>query len=200
MVALTAGCARRFCADAARADVLIAVLLGLALAGGTVWPGTFARAFLPYKAHFFALGVASAGLMRGNGTAPVRYGLVLAMTLALCRTADNPGKLLPPLVWTACLAVQHRPDWLPSLSALLGSARARFLGASSYCIYLTNAPVQKLCAFLLASVAGNDAVLFTAIWLPAAIGLPVLLSVWLHTRLELPAQNAGRRIAQRLAR
>jgi peptidoglycan/LPS O-acetylase OafA/YrhL len=155
----------------------------------------FSRAFLPNKAQYFALGIASAGVVRGNTTP--RYAVVLAATLAACALQDRGGKLLPPLVWTVCLAAQLRPD-LAGLHWLARTLRSRImlrLGALSYCIYLTNEPVHKLLGLSLAAVAGGNGVLFTVFWLPCAICLPLLLSAWLHEWVEIPALRWGRAYA-----
>ncbi len=172
--------------------VLIVILFGLTAGGAFLAPTAFSRAFLPYHAHFFALGVASAGVVAGTPGARLRYGLVLALTVAVCGLAGTPGKLLPPLIWTACLVMQMCPDIL----RFPGGRIARFLGRISYCLYLTNEPVQKVLAGLLGLIADGDPLLFTLLWAPAAIGLPVLVSVLLHHGLELPAQVRGRSVAR----
>jgi hypothetical protein len=38
-------------------------------------------------------------------------------------------------------------------------------------------------------------VLFTALWLPGAVVLPIVASWWLHERIEVPAQRYGRGVA-----
>ena len=81
---------------------------GMASVGAGVW--RFSRAFLPNKAHFFALGVASLPVVRSEAGAVQRYGAVLAASLSLCATQGSLGQMLPPLAWTLCLAVQMRPD------------------------------------------------------------------------------------------
>ncbi|HUB46881.1 MAG TPA: acyltransferase [Acetobacteraceae bacterium] len=172
---------------------------------GLMWqqaapPGLlFSRAFLPHKAQFFALGMASAGLLRGETMR--RYAIVLLLTLAICAAEQRVEKLLPPLLWTLCLAAQLRPDLavLRPLALLLRARWLLWLGALSYCIYLTNEPVQKLLGLLLAAGVGGNGVLFTAIWLPGAVLLPVLLSIVLHRWVETPALRRGRRYARDLA-
>ena len=177
------------------------VFLGLAVLG-LLWQATapsgwaFSRAFLPNKAQFFALGIASAGLVRGG--ALWRYGAVLAATLAICALGGRTDKLLPALVWTLCLAAQLRPD-IAGLRALAGALRSRvllWLGALSYCIYLTNEPVHKVLGVGLAALAGGNGVLFTVLWLPGAILLPLLLSAGLHAWIEVPALRWGREYAR----
>ena len=183
----------------------------------------FSRAFLPNKAQYFALGIASAVVVRGRADAPTAGpGLAVAATgrvMRLCRQAVSArfyllvlfacmavsgvqggvDKLLPPLVWTGCLAAQLRPDIaaLRPLAAVLGSRPLVWLGAVSYCIYLLNEPVQKVVGVLLALATAGNAALFTTFWLPAALLLPVLAAWWLHERIEAPALRWGRALARR---
>jgi peptidoglycan/LPS O-acetylase OafA/YrhL len=177
--------------------------LCLAVAG-LLWQATapsdwqFSRAFLPNKAQYFALGIASAGVVRGGVT--WRYGAVLAVTLAICAARGQADKLLPPLVWTLCLAAQLRPEWA-ALRPLALALRSRFLlwlGALSYCIYLVNEPVHKLLGVGLAAIAGGNGTVFTMLWLPSAVLLPVLLSAGLHAWVEVPALRWGRRYARKV--
>jgi peptidoglycan/LPS O-acetylase OafA/YrhL len=178
---------------------LVGVLLGLAAAGVAwrlaapeIWQ--FSRAFMPNKAHFFALGVASVAMVKAEPGALRHYGLALAVTLAICATQAPLGRLLPPLAWTLCLAAQMRPD-MPGLrqaSGLLRSRNARYLGAISYCVYLVNEPLLKLASGVLSRVADGNAVAFTFMWVPVAILLPIGVSGWLHRHLEVPAIRWGR--------
>ena len=180
---------------------LAAAFLVVATAG-LLWqaaaaPGwAFSRAFLPNKAQFFALGIASAGLARGDTVR--RYAFVLLATLAVCAVEGRADKLLPPLAWTLCLAAQLRPDvaLLRPLARVLRSRPLLWLGALSYCIYLANEPVHKLLGLLLAGAAGGNGAVFTALWLPGAVVLPVVLSVGLHRWIETPALRWGRRYAR----
>jgi len=159
----------------------------------------FSRAFLPNKAQFFALGIASAGLLRGETVR--RYAAVLVLTLVFCAAELRWEKLLPPLVWTVCLAAQLRPDLgvLRPLALLLRSRLLLWLGALSYCIYLTNEPVEKVLGLALAACVGGNGAAFSAIWLPGAVVLPVLVSVGLHRWVETPALHRGRRYARQIA-
>ena len=102
--------------------------------------GRSAALSLPNKAQFFALGIASAGLARGDTVR--RYAFVLLATLAVCAVEGRADKLLPPLAWTLCLAAQLRPDvaLLRPLARVLRSRPLLWLGALSYCIYLANEP------------------------------------------------------------
>jgi peptidoglycan/LPS O-acetylase OafA/YrhL len=180
------------------------ILMGLAVAGAA-WrlmapdPWQFSRAFLPNKGHFFALGVASVGVVRLQEAAWRRYWLVFAATLALCATQGALGRVMPPLAWTGLLAIQAAPanGALHAAGALLRSAAARYLGAISYCLYLVNEPVHKIVAPVLARLAGGDGRLFTAMWLPASVGLPIAAAIGLHVWLEAPALRWGRAVAHR---
>ena len=66
-----------------------------------------------------------------------------------------------------------------------------------YGIYLANEPVQKLLGVGIAIAVRGDGRLFTALWLPAAIALPVLAAWALHRWIEVPALRHGRTIARR---
>ena len=183
---------------------MVAVLLGLG-ALGLVWDVTgpdawrFSRAFLPNKAAYFALGVASTALVTSGAGAMPRYGGVLAITLGLCAARGGLDKLIPPLAWTLCLAAQMRPD-VPGLAVLSRLLRVRamtWLGAVSYALYLANEPVQRLLGAGLAWAAAGNGTLFTVFWLPGAILLPLAVAAWLHRVLEVPAQQWGRARAMR---
>jgi peptidoglycan/LPS O-acetylase OafA/YrhL len=171
-------------------------LLALA-AAALVWAAlapdgwSFTRAFLPNKAHFFALGIASAVLLRGRDWP--RFAAVLAATLALCLIDGGIGKLAAPLVWTVCLAAELRPaGLLRPLAALLRARALLWLGAVSYCLYLVNEPVQKLLGLGLAALADGDPALFTALWLPGAVLLPLGAAWCLYRTVEQPALRWGR--------
>jgi peptidoglycan/LPS O-acetylase OafA/YrhL len=172
----------------------------------------FSRAFLPNKAQYFALGVVSASVVRDGHRGLPAYLVVLAATLALCAVQGGIDKLLPPAVWTTCLVAQafsssprrrEGRGWIPAfagmtmgvLAAVLQSRPMVWLGAVSYCIYLVNEPVQKLLGVTLALLVQGNAALFTIIWIPGAVALPVLVSWWLHEWVELPAQRYGRSMA-----
>jgi peptidoglycan/LPS O-acetylase OafA/YrhL len=165
----------------------------------------FSRAFLPNKAQYFALGIASAAMVRGQGRAD--YLTILLGALLLCGLDGGIEKLAAPLVWTVCLAAQCSPTVFPSrplhrprgvlywMERVLRSRPLVWLGAISYCIYLVNEPVQKLLGVALAAFVQGDATLFTALWLPGAVLLPILAAWWLHEWIELPAQRYGRGMA-----
>ncbi len=158
----------------------------------------FSRAFLPNKAHFFALGIASAALARDGDLR--RFLAILAGVLAVCVMADgNAGKIAAPLTWMLCLATELRPVGpLSRLSAWLRARPVLWLGSVSYCVYLVNEPVQKLLGWALARGAAGDAVLFTALWLPLAVALPLGAAWGLHRTVEQPAIRWGQRIVKTL--
>jgi peptidoglycan/LPS O-acetylase OafA/YrhL len=185
----------------------------------------FSRAFLPNKAQYFALGIASAGMVRLGAKGLGAYLAVLAATLVLCVVQGGVDKLLPPVVWSLCLAAQllsanvqpvrpsssftrereSRRHWVPAfmemtMGMLASALRSRllvWLGAVSYCIYLVNEPVQKLLGVALAVTVQGNAALFTALWLPGAVVLPILAAWWLHEWIEAPALRWGRAMARR---
>jgi peptidoglycan/LPS O-acetylase OafA/YrhL len=173
---------------------LVGVLVLLACSG-TVWQAVgpaewqFSRAFLPDQAHYFALGAASVALVRRQSLAMAMYGSVLVFVLMTCLMTGAPAKALPPLVWTACLAVQvcTRTLVLGVVARALSSRVCLWLGAISYCVYLVNEPIHKVVAAVLAGFVHGDGFLFTLVWIPSAIGLPVLVASGLHTCLEQPA-------------
>jgi peptidoglycan/LPS O-acetylase OafA/YrhL len=159
----------------------------------------FSRAFLANKAHFFALGMAAVPLVRQENGCWWRYGFVLAGCMLVCATEGPPVKALPPLVWTLCLVIQLWPE-IPVLrvvNRVLRSRVAQYLGAVSYCLYLVNEPIQKLAGGLLSWLAAGNAVVFTLLWLPVAIALPLLAAACLHVHIEVPGLRWGRSIARR---
>jgi peptidoglycan/LPS O-acetylase OafA/YrhL len=204
---------------AARGRLLCWMLLGLAMAG-VAWhlavpeAWQFSRAFLPNKAHFFALGVASVPITRlesgaqgsnpfsasaSRRTALGSYALVLLASMAICAAQGTAGKMLPPLIWTYCLMVQMWPDasGFRLAGVLLRSRVAGYLGAISYCLYLVNEPIHKVAGRAVGLLANGNSAWFTAIWIPVAVGVPVLVAAWLHAHLEMPALRWGRDAAAR---
>jgi peptidoglycan/LPS O-acetylase OafA/YrhL len=182
------------------ADRLIAVFLLVALAGvawdmGAPESWRFSRAFLPNKAQYFALGIASAVWVDRRSLRP--FAIVLGATLILTAAHGNPGKLVPPLLWTLCLAAQLLPDRLALIALPLRWRSAQWFGAISYPIYLANEPVQKALAWLLVSVLPENPMAFDVVWLPAAVALPIGAAVLLHRYIEMPAHRWGRTLALR---
>jgi peptidoglycan/LPS O-acetylase OafA/YrhL len=174
---------------------LAAVFLLLAVAGlawDLVAPDAwrFSRAFLPNKAHYFALGIASAIWVDRRTVRS--FALVLAATLVLCAAHGNVEKLLPPLVWTLCVAAQLYPGRLTIVATPLRLRAVQWLGAVSYPLYLANEPVQKGLGYVLTIFARGDSLVFTAVWVPAAVLLPLGVAALLHRHVETPAQRWGR--------
>lgn len=165
---------------------LAVAAVGLVWDAGAPEGWRFSRAFLPNKAHYFAIGIASAGLVDGRraGFTPI----VLA-ALLLILASGGTGKLLPPLVWVLCLQAQRAPAHpaLAWLARLLAARPLQWLGAISYSLYLANEPIQKLAGIGLAGWAVGDGAAFTAAWLPAALVLPVLTAAALHRWIEAPS-------------
>ncbi|HEX3402394.1 MAG TPA: acyltransferase, partial [Acetobacteraceae bacterium] len=195
---------------------LVISLGGVAWHAGAPEPWQFSRAFLPNKAQYFALGIASAMLVRQGMAGLGSYIAVLGATLAVCAMQGGLEKLLPPAVWTLCLAAQLEPGIMASprtnnlplslpegggglwaLATALQSRPLVWLGAASYSIYLVNEPVQKLLGVTLAHVTQGDVALFTALWLPGAVLLPLLAAWALHVVIEAPALRYGRTLARR---
>lgn len=186
---------------------VVLLLLGLAMAG-VVWRHAtpsewwFSRAFLPNKAVYFALGVASAGLVEDPRRWP-RFVIVMCVTLIVCMWQDNPFKVMEPVVWGVCLAAQAVQgrlggSWggLRVLGAVLRSIHLQRLGAISYSLYLVNEPIQKLLGVLLVQVADGRSILFTLLWVPGAVLIPLWAAWWLHHQIEIPALHRGRMLAR----
>ncbi len=155
----------------------------------------FSKAFLPNKAQYFALGIASAAwCLDPAAHASQRFLGVLVAALALCLLQGGAGKLAVPVVWTACLLAQRgaSPAPLGWLAAVLRTRPLLVAGAASYSIYLANEPVQKVLGLVLARWAAGDGWLFTAVWVPGGILLPLGAAWLLHLYVETPALRAGR--------
>jgi peptidoglycan/LPS O-acetylase OafA/YrhL len=158
----------------------------------------FSRAFLPNKAAYFALGVASIALLRNQEAWP-RFAVVVAAALALCLARENSFKSVVPLIWVVCLAAQvartragHAWPGFRTIGAMLDGPLPRWLGGISYSLYLVNEPVQKLLGIVLAAAVNGDVLLFSVLWIPTAVLLPLGAAWWLRTRIELPALRYGR--------
>ncbi|MBN8930134.1 MAG: acyltransferase [Rhodospirillales bacterium] len=188
-----------------RRDPLPLLALGfLALAtAGAAWqaaapaPWQFSRAFLPLKAHYFALGIASAALLQGQSRL---YAPILGAVLGLIAAQGGWDKLLVPLAWTLCLGAERRPaaPGLRMVGHILRCPPMLWCGAISYPLYLVNEPIQKLLGFLLGRIAAGEAALFTLLWIPLALVLPLWAAAWLHAHVEAPAMRWGHALARSL--
>jgi peptidoglycan/LPS O-acetylase OafA/YrhL len=98
-------------------------------------------------------------------------------------------KALVPLAWAAAMLAQ-KPRW----GAVLESRGLQYLGATSSPLYLLNEPVQRGLAMLLASLAHGSAMVFTVLWLPLAVTMPVVVAVLLHHGVELRFMRANNKI------
>ncbi len=175
--------------------LLAAIGLGWHMMAPAGWQ--FSRAFLPNKAQYFALGIASAALLARGRAAWPGYMLTLMAAMAISFDQGGWGKLAAPLAWTVCLGAQL--GVLGKLAWMLRHPVLLWLGAISYPLYIAHEPIHKLLSIALAAVAAGDAVLFSLLWLPAAVLVPVLAAWGLHVAVELPAQRWGRGRAGRPA-
>jgi peptidoglycan/LPS O-acetylase OafA/YrhL len=148
----------------------------------------FSRAFLPDAAPYFALGLAAAVWMRNRN--PIPYLICLMTVFALGLLSGTPSRAFIPVIWTVVLLAQRNPR-MPLLPKLLDSRTAQYLGAISYPLYLLNEPLQRACAMLIAPFAHDSATLFTLIWLPAALTVPVVAAIMLHHWVEIPGRRIG---------
>ncbi len=157
----------------------------------------FSRAFLPQAGQYFALGIASVGVVRGQVTAREFFALVLAACVLIC-LPGGADKALPPLIWAACLAAELGWAPLEPLQSLLRAPLMRWLGAISYCLYLIHEPVQKLLGMAVADWAAGDGAWFDAVFLPLAVALPIAAAAALHYAIEVPGIALSRAWAERL--
>ena len=148
----------------------------------------FSRAFLPNKAQYFALGLAAAELDQKPGQTTARlYAAVLLAVPALCWAEAGPTKLAAPLVWTLALASERHGG---PLAPVLRSRPLLWLGAISYPVYLVNEPAQKVVGTALSALFPGQPILFTALWVPLAIAVPMLIAWILHVHVRYRA-SAG---------
>ncbi|WP_459698058.1 acyltransferase family protein [Acidisoma sp. C75] len=178
----------------AAAGLILLGLLGSALPlAPAAWQ--FGRAFLPREAWYFALGMASAPLLaRPHDPAARRgYGLVLLAALGLSLGAGGGPALLVPLAWTLCLIAEAglgRGGRL--LGALLAQPALSTAAAISYPLYLLHVPVQRLLMLALGPLAQGDWRLFSLLWGPAAVLLPLALAALVHHAVEEPCRRWSR--------
>jgi peptidoglycan/LPS O-acetylase OafA/YrhL len=195
------------------AQPLTVVFIALGAAGAALdllpvhWQ--FGRAFLPHEAGYFALGIASYGLLcSGGDRAAWRfYRLTLVLLGILCVTQGGLEKLLVPLVWTFCILGEVMTlSWStlpwpglfrPALLLRKGLTLPPLLwfGRVSYPLYLIHAPVQRLLMLVIAPETGGHWWLFSVFWAAPALGLPILTAWALHHWVETPCWRASRGFA-----
>jgi peptidoglycan/LPS O-acetylase OafA/YrhL len=186
-----------------RCWIIVLLLLGGAGLGTALLPAAwhFGRAFLPFDAGYFALGLASERLLRNAEEPSERrfFALILAIACALGWLTAHTGAVLVPLAWTLCLGFE-RPDAAPAIvrpvlrqgyrllttPALLGAGRI------SYPLYLIHAPIQRLLMLWLGPLAHGDWGRFTLLWVGPAFALPILAAVLVHAWVEEPLRRWSR--------
>lgn len=172
-------------------------LAAAALAWAWIAPAgwTFSRAFLPNKAQYFALGIASTTLVARGRAALPGYAAVLVATMALCFVQGGAAKLVVPLAWSLCLGAQL--GWVPMLGRILRAGPLLWLGAISYPLYLVHEPLDRALLAACAMLAGGSAALFNALWLPLALAIPTVAAWALHHVVETPGLRQGRALVAR---
>jgi peptidoglycan/LPS O-acetylase OafA/YrhL len=158
------------------------------------------RAFLPHEAWYFALGIASHGLLVSGRTSATRWWWVMSLSAAaLLQWQQNPlVAAAVPLLWTACLICEasRMPMLIRLLATVLKAAPMQWLGRISYPLYLIHIPVQRLLMLGIAQAVGGKAVDFSLLWGPAAILVPLIVAYALHRRVEVPCWRWSRSRAQ----
>jgi peptidoglycan/LPS O-acetylase OafA/YrhL len=182
---------------------LLLVLAAVALPANHILLGAndgFTMAFLPLKAHYFALGIATAALFQSQISAAdaSRLLLCLGVTMLIAGLNDGLTKLLPPLAWAACALAQRFPTLmlLYPLRRVLQSPPLLWLGAISYPLYLVHDPVQRLLAVVLAPWLTGHGLAFTLLWGGASVLLALRLAAWMRKHVELPGIARGKAMLQ----
>jgi peptidoglycan/LPS O-acetylase OafA/YrhL len=180
------------------------ILLGLLGVAMDLLPQAWrlGRAFLPREAWYFALGVASHGLLAsgGRGWSALWYGLAFVAAVALGWAETRLGSAILPIAWSLCLLCEAPtpPRLVRPLRWVLTARPMLWFGAISYPLYLIHAPVQRLLMLALAPRAGGHWAVFSALWGPPAILAPVVVAYALHRWVEVPCWQWSRRRAQRI--
>jgi peptidoglycan/LPS O-acetylase OafA/YrhL len=158
------------------------------------------RAFLPHEAWYFALGIASHGLLTSGGTSATRRWWVASLgAAALLQWQQSPWTAsVVPLLWIACLICEASaiPSPLRPLAAVLNAAPMQWLGRISYPLYLIHMPVQRLLMLAIARAVHGHAVVFTLLWAPTAILMPLIVASALHRWVEVPCWQWSRSLAK----
>jgi peptidoglycan/LPS O-acetylase OafA/YrhL len=197
VAALVALAARHRIRATVPAIVLGLILLGLLGIATDLLPQDWrlGRAFLPREAWYFALGVASHGLLAAPGRNRSRLLYLLASIAAAALGCETRlGAALIPVLWSLCLLCEAAviPRFVRPLRWVLTTPPMLWFGAISYPLYLIHAPVQRLFMLALAPFADGSWSTFTWIWGPPAILVPILVAYTLHRWVEVPFWRRSR--------
>jgi peptidoglycan/LPS O-acetylase OafA/YrhL len=161
----------------------------------------FTMAFLPLKAHYFALGIATTVLFRPQVSAADAWRLLLCLgaTMLIAGLSGGLNKLPPLLAWAACALAQRLPTLtlLSPLRRVLQSPPLLWLGAISYPLYLVHDPVLRLLVVVLAPWLTGHGLAFTLLWGGASVLLALGLAAWMRKHVELPGIAWGKAMLQR---
>jgi peptidoglycan/LPS O-acetylase OafA/YrhL len=178
--------------------LMVIGVLGL-LAGLLPAPWQLGRAFLPHEAWYFALGITSHGLLATGGKRAAWWWWVLALDAAALLQWHQSVAMasVVPLLWTACLICEAPgpPALFRPLGAVLNARALQWLGRVSYPLYLIHMPVQRLLMLVIAPASGGHAIVFSLLWGPAAILVPLIIAYALHRWVEVPCWRWSRRLA-----
>ncbi|WP_284945814.1 acyltransferase family protein [Acidisoma cladoniae] len=197
--------------SAAQPLTVFFILLGVAGAALDLLPlpWQFGRAFLPHEAGYFALGIASYGLLSSGGDRAAWrfYRLTLILLCLLCVAQGAIEKLAVPLVWTVCILGEAMTlSWgaLPwpglfqpalLLRQILTRPLLLWFGRVSYPLYLIHAPIQRLLMLVITPESRGHWWAFSVFWIMPALGLPILAAWALHHWVETPCWRASRGFA-----
>ena len=154
------------------------------------------RSFLPHEAWYFALGIASHGLLVSGRASATRWWWALSLAAAtLLQWQQNPLMASAvPLLWIACLSCAMPAGAWPvrPMAAVLNAAPLQWLGRISYPLYLIHIPVQRLLMLALAPFVGSRPLAFSLLWGPAAFLVPLIVAYGLHCWVEVPCWRWAR--------
>ena len=206
VVAVVLACRRSRAARLGDWRVFAGVMMGVGALGILVdlLPGQWqpGRAFLPHEAWYFALGIASHGLLASGGTRTTRWwwGLSLAATILLQWQQTPMMASAVPMLWIACLLCEAPkvPALARPLATVLHAPLLQWLGSISYPLYLIHMPIQRLLMLALAPIAVSNVAAFALLWGPAAVLLPLIVAYALHRWVEVPCWQWARHRARQI--